>query len=164
MEVTIKGRHFNKERRSIIVDLANWCGHKLLNPQLNKYVNLTIHIISPATYHKCGTYAQTDFYDYDKSKPRNFIITMTSRYGILRSSAILAHEMVHVNQYASGTLGFCKKTNLTKWNGQLYDESKYSYWDLPWEIEAFGREKGLVYQWAKERGYDETAHWFKSLF
>ena len=56
----------------------------------------------------------------------------------------LAHEIVHVKQYALGEL---------KWRdaGLLYKGvnheamSLMEYFELPYEIEAYGREKGLLY-------------------
>ena len=60
----------------------------------------------------------------------------------------LAHEMVHVKQYARRELHPVNDT----WCGKTYNPKKTSYWDLPWEIEAHGREVGLFVRWAeKER-------------
>ena len=55
----------------------------------------------------------------------------------------LAHELVHVKQYALGEL---------KWRdaGLLYKgvnhnpENLMEYFETPYEIEAYGREKGLL--------------------
>ena len=60
----------------------------------------------------------------------------------------VAHEMVHVKQYARRELHPVNNT----WCGKTYNPEKVSYWDLPWEIEAHGRECGLFVRWAeKER-------------
>ena len=56
----------------------------------------------------------------------------------------LAHELVHVKQYVMGEL---------RWRdaGLLYKGINHSpdnlmeYFELPYEIEAYGREKGLLY-------------------
>lgn len=53
---------------------------------------------------------------------------------------VLAHEMVHVKQYAKKEL--VEVDNNTYWNGKKID--KISYWDQPWEIEAYGLENGLL--------------------
>jgi hypothetical protein len=34
--------------------------------------------------------------------------------------------------------------------GKTYNPEKTSYWDLPWEIEAHGRETGLFIRWAEK--------------
>jgi len=59
----------------------------------------------------------------------------------------VAHEMVHVKQYARKEL-----MNDHDWLGKTYNPKKVSYWDLPWEIEAHGREVGLFVRWAEENG------------
>jgi len=38
-----------------------------------------------------------------------------------------------------------------EWFGKTYNPEKVSYWDLPWEIEAHGRECGLFIRWAEEK-------------
>ncbi len=60
----------------------------------------------------------------------------------------LAHELVHVKQYVMGEL---------KWRdaGLLYKGVNHDvmnlmeYFELPYEIEAYGREKGLLYGFLK---------------
>ena len=69
--------------------------------------------------------------------------------------------MVHVKQMAKGEL----KERFTPvhkqtWNNKIVDTNKLSYWDLPWEIEAHGRQRGLFVRFveAKQKqemfGYD----------
>ena len=57
----------------------------------------------------------------------------------------LAHEMVHVKQYARREL----KPRVDCWMGKTYNPKKVSYWDLPWEIEAHGRETGLFVRYCE---------------
>jgi len=73
--------------------------------------------------------------------------------------ANLAHECVHIKQYALGELRydcFVKKTNETislewskVWFGECWyeDNDEDSNYDSPWEIEAYGKEVGLVKRW-----------------
>jgi hypothetical protein len=58
----------------------------------------------------------------------------------------VAHEMVHVKQYARRELHPVNNT----WCGKTINPKKISYWDLPWEIEAHGREAGLFIRWAEQ--------------
>jgi hypothetical protein len=52
--------------------------------------------------------------------------------------------MVHVKQYIFG------ETNdeLTKWRNKKIDPDKIDYWVQPWEIDAYGRETGLLTKFA----------------
>ena len=56
----------------------------------------------------------------------------------------LAHEIVHVKQYVLGELRWRDAGLLYK--GVNHDpENLMEYFDLPYEVEAYGREKGLLY-------------------
>ncbi len=83
--------------------------------------------------------------DYNSRKqPRHFIIEINPLIGSRRILETLAHEMVHVKQYIFG------ETNdaLTKWRNKKIDPDKIDYWIQPWEIDAYGRETGLLTKFA----------------
>ena len=82
--------------------------------------------------------------DHHRVEIDDFNRTLTDTewtYAVLR---ILAHELVHIKQYVMGEL---KPSN----TGFVYNKTVYSpdtldeYFDQPFEIEAYGREKGLVF-------------------
>ena len=81
-------------------------------------------------------------------------------YDILKT---LAHEMVHVKQFALGELIWPEHNKYPKWFGKRINYEHTSYWDLPYEVEAHGREKGLVYQWCDERKLWKES-WYRELF
>lgn len=58
---------------------------------------------------------------------------------------VLAHELVHFKQFAGNEI---TRYDLVKgkvtFNKVIYDTKKLHYYDYPWEIEAHGREHGLV--------------------
>ena len=56
----------------------------------------------------------------------------------------LAHEIVHVKQYVLGELRWRDAGLLYKGINHEPDNLK-EYFELPYEIEAYGREKGLLY-------------------
>ncbi len=58
----------------------------------------------------------------------------------------IAHEMVHVKQHARGQIVRKVSRNgrtVTYWCGRRVDTSRVHYFDLPWEREAYGRERVL---------------------
>ena len=63
----------------------------------------------------------------------------------------VAHEMVHLSQFATGRWVEMYKTKRTKWQGKILKKVP-EYWDRPWEIEAHGREVGLFLQWVDAMG------------
>lgn len=76
-------------------------------------------------------------------RPRSFEIGMRpnmQRYKLLQC---LAHEMVHVKQYARGELS--NELITAKWQGKTFKltNSMEDYLNWPWEIEAYGRDRSL---------------------
>ena len=53
----------------------------------------------------------------------------------------IAHEMVHVKQYARGQIKHGKNLKSKFWMGQ---KNKSQYYDSPWEIEAYSKERVLA--------------------
>ena len=73
---------------------------------------------------------------------REFEISIDAGLGKRSMLLALAHEMVHVKQYALGELRYNRRQRLHRFQGISYHPN-YLYWEQPWEIEAFGRELGL---------------------
>jgi hypothetical protein len=81
-----------------------------------------------------------------KGKAREFLIELhpyISGKEILKS---LAHEFVHVKHYVYEELN----EEQTQWQGEPFDSDAVDYYELPWEIEAHGRETGLFTSFAKK--------------
>lgn len=80
---------------------------------------------------------------------RQFEIELCKGQTVRETLSSLAHEVVHLKQFATGEL---KDTmhpgNMSVWHGEKINEDKVDYWDLPFEIEAYGREKGLYTRFA----------------
>lgn len=89
--------------------------------------------------------------------PRWFTITLRGKRSDDDMIKTLAHEMVHVKQYARNELGKEMALNkggdgvrlATRWHGEFWEPKKNEcgYFDAPWEIEAYGREVGLYQRW-----------------
>lgn len=89
-------------------------------------VDLTIEFES-LKRHQCG------FCDYDEDE---VIVTIAKRLSLREMIVTLFHELVHVQQYASGRL-----EHGDKWLGKVY---KCAYNELPWEIEAHELESVMM--------------------
>lgn len=76
---------------------------------------------------------------------REFEIEVDRELPLRKLLETVAHEMVHVKQYARREL----LPDTENWMGKTYDPKKVSYWDLPWEIEAHGREVGLFIRYCE---------------
>lgn len=80
-----------------------------------------------------------------RKKPREFQISIQKNKSQRYMLMTLAHEMVHLKQYALGELD----ENMNVWKGRRI-HSKTDYWDTPWEIEAHGREAGLYVRFCEK--------------
>ncbi len=78
-------------------------------------------------------------YPYDEN-----IITMDidSQLTPERLVDVLSHEMVHVKQLAKGQLKY--KGKKIYWKGNFVNHKKLSYYDHPWEHEAWKNQKLLA--------------------
>ena len=84
-------------------------------------------------------------YCLETDNNRTFEIELDKTQSMRNLLETLAHEMVHVKQYARGELN----PKIDCWMGKTYNPKKVSYWDLPWEIEAHGRETGLFVRYCE---------------
>jgi hypothetical protein len=76
-------------------------------------------------------------------RPRMFEIGINPKMTRRKTLMCLAHEMVHVKQYARGEL--INKLITAKWQGKDYKLTNCyeDYLNWPWEVEAYGRDRSL---------------------
>lgn len=108
---------------------------ELLSSKMLKHVTIEI-VIKPlvSDLGNCCISYYNDWY-----KPREFIIELRSRRSLKNTLITLAHEMVHVKQFAKGELNPAND----KWKGESVDIDTVEYSDLPWEVEASSLEFAL---------------------
>ena len=134
-------------QRKYAQSIAHFCIEKLMPRMQTLDVNIVLKSIKDKenTLGYCLSETNREFeIEIDKSLPLRTLLTT------------VAHEMVHVKQFARGEL-----TEKQAWMGKTYDINKTQYWDLPWEIEAHGREVGLFIRWCQENNYDQK--WTKDF-
>jgi hypothetical protein len=76
-------------------------------------------------------------------RPRSFEIGINPKLRRYKMLQCLAHEMVHVKQYAKGELS--NELITAKWQGKTFKltNSMEDYLNWPWEVEAYGRDRSL---------------------
>lgn len=155
MNIVVTGS--GKRVRQQVRDFADYSARSLMP----KIKNLWIEIdLIPNLLEKEGLYGEC-YPDDDEtpSRPREFVIRLDSRVSRRRMLITLAHEMVHVKQYARAELYHGTRKPQFRWQGQWFKEST-DYWDSPWEVEAYGKELGLFVRWTHERNIDHQ-NWTK---
>lgn len=75
--------------------------------------------------------------------PTEFLLELDQDANYKRALIAAAHEFTHIKQLAFGEKQQSLDGMRVRWMGQLMDPNELNYYDLPWEIEALGREYGL---------------------
>lgn len=132
---------------------AEWMSRLIMSSQLIKNIKVTISFKGER-----GFLGSTEITDYDDQKPRRFLIQLDPKSSRNSTLKTLAHELVHVKQFARGEMVDLIRSPHVKWNKQYVDQDKLDYWDLPWEIEAFGREYGMYRRYTNH--LKEADIWF----
>lgn len=140
MKVSILGAK-DRVLSSTLKEATGYFATSLVSTQLIPYLNIRILIKEKLD---AGGYCQSE----EIIKPRNFLIEIykhRSKYWMLET---LAHEMIHVKQMAKGQLKerSFKKQRVISWHGTVYQDD-VSYWDQPWEIEAYELQSSLVFKY-----------------
>ena len=133
---------FSKKERTKIDSFIDFCINKLFEKQSKSSTSYYINFDFHKKMKSCGeTEVESDVTDKGRYKEFSLDIKKTKDlHDILQT---IAHELVHVKQYMNGNLNFGKDLNHTIWNKKVFNEKKISYWELPWEIEAYGMERCL---------------------
>jgi hypothetical protein len=129
--------------------LADFVLDKFFTQNRKKKLHIDIVFVKDL-FKNNNTYANCVWED-DYKRPNEFTIQMDPDQRIQLLLNSLAHELVHVKQWAKGEYyELVSKPKVYKFNGKLVDTQKVDYWDTPWEIEAHGRAIGLVVQWVRK--------------
>lgn len=124
-----------KAQRTYVESLARFCVETLM-PRMRS-LEIDIKLCKPKS--ALG-------YCLELDTKREFELEIDKTQPMRKLLETVAHEMVHVKQFARREL----HPATDEWYGKTYNPKKVSYWDLPWEIEAHGREVGLFVRWCEK--------------
>ena len=141
-------KYLQEEKYDLIKSLAKFIVNKFFTKPKQNKLNIEV-TFEKGLFEKTNQYANCIWED-QHYRPFDFTIQIDPDQKIQLLLNSLAHELVHVKQWAKGEFyQLQRETNVYKFNGQRWDTDKVDYWDTPWEIEAHGRAIGLVVQWAR---------------
>ena len=147
MFITVTGS--GSRKREMVADAAHWYAIHLM-PRLENKLFVNIKLINNLRL-KENLSGDAIWEDDTCTRPREFTVRVDSSLDKQELLETVAHEMVHVKQYARGELkDFTRTIKLCKWKGEKMEWEKINYYDLPWEIEAHGRERGLFIRWFEQ--------------
>lgn len=156
MEIEIRGRS-DKANLDQLRNAAEWYAQRLMGPRLSPNIFLLIRF-RKNLLNRRNIWAECSPLERG-ANPRSFEINLDAHAGNRTTLITLAHEMVHVKQFARRELVEIKKDTVFKWYGERYEDDVV-YWEQPWEIEAHGREIGLYVMWRESlyQRVDTTDH------
>jgi hypothetical protein len=136
MEIEINTR---SKRKDSIAALAKFYAIRL--NLLNSKRKLVINVQSNLVKENGWTGVVGESIDDD-----SIIMFIDSKLSDTQLMITLAHEMVHVKQYAKGQMSSKIKRNVETryWLGKPVKKNQYHYHNSPWELEAFSKERILA--------------------
>jgi len=140
--ITVVGGKY--QQRKYVRSMVNFCIDSLM-PRLKHKLDITVEL--KTNKDGLGDNLGTCIWEDTNNRPRLFLIEACSKLNMRTLLITIAHEMVHVKQFARNEQKHMIRANKVKWMGKTVDTNKVSYWELPWEIEANGRETGLFINW-----------------
>jgi len=153
MKIKVYTRNIDTRLKIALYAMTEFAMSKLVpSNRLRKNISIDVHL----KHHAEGGEAMMSEYTNPR-RPREFKVIVDHHraeyddYGRKRTETewghnilkTLAHELVHVKQYVMGELKYTT-------HGMVYKRTTYSpdnifdYFETPYEIEAYGREKGLL--------------------
>lgn len=139
MQIRTKGKP-SKIPMNECKEACKFFAEYLLGKRLAANIDLTLEFEQPDHDFDLGFCS----WDDDNDKPRFFTITINRNLSKKQTILTLAHEMVHLSQYAKGHLkDYVRGAARCKWHGKPYNVEEMCYWSLPWEREARGMEAEL---------------------
>ncbi len=153
MEIKLHARNIDDKLRVALYAMTEFAMAKLVpSKRLRDNVSINVHL----KHHDEGGEAMLSE-NANKYRPRDFKVIIDhhqaeiDNYDRTRTETewghtiltTLAHELVHVKQYLVGDLTWRDKGML--WKGEIFaPEYLTDHLEAPYEIEAYGREKGLL--------------------
>lgn len=146
----------SKKKREYAESICNFVAEKFM-PRMKDNLIVNLEFVTGLAQRE-NIYGDCIWEDEDY-RPREFTIRIDAGLNLRTTLTTIAHEMVHVKQYAKDEMKQLFSVNKTRFKGE-YIPAGTNYWDLPWEIEAHGRETGLFIQWAEKEnlGHQKWTH------
>lgn len=135
MIITIKGVR-SKTQKKMLMKAVTFFAEHLIPKRTRDKICLTVYILNDLDSEADGF---TELINYD-SYDIDFVVEVLRDIDEEEILKTLAHEMVHVKQYALQELVESKR-GVMKFRGEKYEGDDIN---APWEIEAYEREKQLL--------------------
>lgn len=147
----------NPEMRSIVKKATRWMLGYLVGSRIADTMEINISLIDNLKKNE-GSFGDC-IYTEDNVRPREFEIRIDTKQTPYSRLLTLAHEMIHVKQYVKNEMYEYNNSSLygaIRFKNKIYWHDTIRYRNLPWEKEAFAKQRMLLIEWAKDT--DSLAH------
>ena len=131
----ISAKNGNRLRHSVAIDVVKHCISKLMPRMRTLDINVTFKRI-PKIENTVGSCLMLE-------NNRNFEIEIETKLSFDEMVKTICHEMVHVKQYARNEMTDNAFNGAYRWRDR-YIKKDTSYSKLPWEREAYRKQKTLA--------------------
>jgi hypothetical protein len=146
----IKVTGSNKAVRELITAATWFYAEKLMGKRLIN--NLELNIKLKRNMFKDENTEGTAIWEDESYRPKEFTIELDCGAKIRNILITLAHEMVHIKQWAKNEMYEYTTPGKVRFMKTKYDMNDLDNWDYPWEIEAFGKQLGLFVRFCEDTG------------
>ena len=64
-------------------------------------------------------------------------------FGRKEAIEVIAHEIIHIQQYQTNELSYDHESGILEWQGKLFGTHQLEYSNRPWESDAFDKQGQL---------------------
>lgn len=148
---TKRFNRLDKQHRTLAYEACEFVVDKLM-PRLKHKLEIRFQG-DPELTEREGIHGDCVYTEWTPGPPRDFVIRIDTSLDPLEFLTCVMHEMVHVKQWARNEMRLYERGpfGMVRWHKEKIDEKNLDYYDLPWEIEAHGREQGLCVQFLTTR-------------
>lgn len=128
---------FNKQRKQLIQRALKHFVSRLVERDISRHIVINV-MRAPASEEfiaTCGPISDCS---------REFDLDIYGHHSDRELLSTLAHEAVHIKQFATFQLRNLRSPHLSRFANRNYDKRVIEYLDLPWEIEAHNMEEELA--------------------
>lgn len=140
-------------KKKLISELIEFCLKKFLNEACIKQLEIIVEVKNSILI--AGNLAEMYMNDDEFS----FTIEIGNRQDFGKIMLSIAHECVHIKQYVMGEIEDIEDEKIVFLEKE-YNTPEIDYWDWPWEIEAHGREHGLLLKYVESKNL-QNEPWLK---
>lgn len=147
MKVYIQGKAENLSNKEIREAVFFYL-KRLLGDAMAKKITVDI-VIEKDLLKTYEMYASISPLEADP-RPKHYELEIDGKLSKKLFLLSLAHEMIHLKQFAKDQMRDIESKKMTRWLGDYYDEDNMDYWSRPWEKEAHELESQLYESYVKK--------------